>query len=108
MNDGRDARDAGAVPTAPPSPFPPKWMDQTQASALRASLGVKLAPKTLQKRRVTGDSPPFRKVMGRVIYEHDELVAWAAAQLANAPRVNSTSELSSMGRLKKAAGPTCQ
>ena len=73
----------------------PRWMDQNGASRLLKSLGIQLEPKSLQKRRVVGGSPPFRKVMGRVIYEHDELVAWAAARLANAPSVTSTSELRS-------------
>ncbi len=85
-------------------PDAPRWMDQAQASRFLEKLGIKLAPKTLQKRRVVGGSPPFRKVMGRVIYERDELMAWAAARLANAPRVNSTSEFSSPGQRKKTAG----
>lgn len=68
-------------------------MDQTQASKLLETLGIKLAPKSLQKRRVVGGSPPFRKVLGRVVYERDELVAWATEQMNRAPQVNSTSEL---------------
>jgi len=108
MNDGREARDAGGVPTEPPGRLMQRWMDQIGASRLLETHGIKLSPKTLQKRRVTGDSPPFRKVMGCVIYEHDELVAWAAAQLSNAPKVNSTSELSSLGQRKKTASRACR
>lgn len=94
MIDEQDSPEALPVANAPDAPRP-HWLDQNQASDLLETLGVKLAPKTLQKRRVVGGSPPFRKVMGRVLYERDELMAWAAVQVESAPRVSSTSEFAS-------------
>ena len=83
--------------TAPPAtPVPgmlttePAWHDQVQASAFLRTLGVILAPKSLQKRRVIGGSPPFRRVLSRVVYERDQLRAWAEAQ--RSPLFTSTSE----------------
>ena len=68
------------------------YLDQVAASAyLWRACGVKIAPKTLQKRRVVGGGPPFRKVIGRVVYERAPLKAWGEAQ-RSAP-VTSTSEL---------------
>ena len=68
------------------------WLDQIQASAFIMTMGVRRAPKTLQKARVFGiGSPPFRKVLGRVVYERAELRTWAEAQ--RSPAVTSTSEL---------------
>ena len=82
--------------TAPPAtPVPgmlttePAWLDQVQASAFLRTLGVILAPKSLQKRRVIGGSPPFRRVLSRVVYERDQLRAWAEAQ--RSPLFTSTS-----------------
>ena len=73
----------------------PAWLDQTRASAFLLTLGVTIAPKTLQKRRVIGGGPPFRKMMGRVVYERVSLRAWAEAQ--RSPPVTSTSELAPRG-----------
>ncbi|MCB1506353.1 MAG: hypothetical protein KDJ47_15345 [Hyphomicrobiaceae bacterium] len=71
----------------------PVLMDQEAASAFLLHVcGVRLAPKSLQKRRVVGGSPPFRKLGVRVAYPRDLLKAWGDA-LAG-PVVNSTSELS--------------
>ena len=72
-------------------PVESDYFDQVQGSAFLKKLGVKVAPKTLQKRRVIGGGPPFRKVMGRVVYEREGLRAWAEAQ--RSPLVTSTSEL---------------
>lgn len=71
----------------------PAWLDQTNASQFLASLGVKRAPRTLQKQRVTGGGPPFRRIGTRVMYEREPLRAWAVAQ--RSPLVTSTSELPS-------------
>lgn len=68
------------------------YLDQRTASQfLRSVCGVTIAAKTLQKRRVIGGGPPFRKVIGRVVYERAPLKAWGEAQ-RSAP-VTSTSEL---------------
>jgi hypothetical protein len=70
----------------------PSKMDQDAASAcLLHVCGITLAPKTLQKRRVVGGSPPFQKYGTRVVYPRDLLVAWGHAQAG--PVVNSTAEL---------------
>lgn len=69
----------------------PVWLDQNQASKFLEMLGVKRAPRTLQKQRVTGGGPPFRKACSRVIYEREALRSWAEAQ--HSPEVSSTSEL---------------
>lgn len=71
----------------------PSFMDQDGASAfLLHECGVRLAPKSLQKRRVVGGSPPFQKIGSRVAYPRDQLKAWGNAQAS--PVVHSTSELS--------------
>ena len=72
----------------------PRMFDQAGAAKfLWDEYGVRIASKTLQKRRVTGqNSPPFRKVIGRILYEEGPLRSWAEAQ--RSPLVNSTSELS--------------
>jgi hypothetical protein len=68
------------------------FLDQASASDfLRRACGVVIAPKTLQKRRVTGGGPPFCKALGRVLYERDALKAWGEAQRSQL--VHSTSEL---------------
>lgn len=41
---------------------------------------LRLAPKTLEKYRVTGDGPPFRKHGRRVLYHREELDAWSEEQ----------------------------
>ena len=72
----------------------PALLDQDDASAfLHYECGVKLAPKTLQKRRVTGNGPPFQKIGSRVAYPRDPLKSWGDAQAG--PVVHSTSELTS-------------
>lgn len=79
----------------------PDYLDQQAASAyLWRACGVKMAPKSLQKRRVVGlgapgGSPPFRKILGRIIYERAALKAWGDAQ--RSPEVRSTSELPGWG-----------
>ena len=53
-----------------------------------------LAKSTLEKRRLTGEGPPFVRLGGRAIgYEREELDAWLASR-----RVASTSEAAPGGR----------
>lgn len=40
---------------------------------------LRLSPRTLEKRRMQGDGPRFRKIGRRVIYALDDLVSWANA-----------------------------
>lgn len=84
---------APASPPVAPEHGTPKLLDQFEASALLLrECGIRRKPRTLQKARCTGiGSPPFVKVIGRVYYERDELLAWGRA-LCSA-RVRSTSEL---------------
>lgn len=49
-----------------------------------AYLGV--SPYTLEKKRVTGGGPPFRKHFGRVVYAVSDLEEWSARRL----RVSTT------------------
>jgi hypothetical protein len=86
-----DAVLAGGADIRSPSAWPP-LMDQRMASEFLSSVcGVRLAPKSLQKRRVVGGSPPFRKFGARVVYPRDLLKAWADEQTG--PVVRSTSDL---------------
>ncbi len=41
---------------------------------------LRLSPRTLEKMRVTGEGPPFRKLGRRVLYVKSDLDAWAEAQ----------------------------
>jgi Helix-turn-helix domain len=38
-----------------------------------------LSPRTLEKMRVQGRGPVFRKLGSRVVYAHGDLIAWANA-----------------------------
>jgi predicted DNA-binding transcriptional regulator AlpA len=42
---------------------------------------VGLSPRTLEKARLTGDGPPFRKIGRAVIYDTDDLDAWLASHV---------------------------
>ncbi len=48
---------------------------------------LKLSPRTLEKQRVVGGGPRFRKFGRRVVYALDDLVSWAEAR-----RCDSTSD----------------
>lgn len=41
---------------------------------------LKLSPRTLEKQRVIGGGPRFRKFGRRVVYAIDDLVTWAEAR----------------------------
>ncbi len=41
---------------------------------------LKLSPRTLEKQRVVGGGPRFRKFGRRVVYALDDLVSWAEAR----------------------------
>lgn len=41
---------------------------------------LKLSPRTLEKQRVVGGGPRFRKFGRRVVYAMDDLVSWAEAR----------------------------
>ncbi len=65
--------------------------DMTNKAALRnaeAAVYIGIAPSTLNKLRLTGGGPRYRKIGRRVVYPITELDAWLAEQLRS-----STSEV---------------
>ncbi len=52
-----------------------RFLNNAEAAAF-----LRLSPRTLEKRRMLGDGPRFRKVGRRVIYALDDLICWADAR----------------------------
>jgi hypothetical protein len=50
----------------------PVYLSTTEAAHL-----LRLSPRTLEKHRLYGTGPLFRKIGGRVIYSAADLIAWA-------------------------------
>ena len=71
-----------ASTTAPDEAPPSQFLSNTQAATF-----LNLSPRTLEKLRVVGGGPQFRKFGRRVLYTVDELEAWAALR-----RCDSTSD----------------
>jgi hypothetical protein len=67
-----------------------RYLDQDQASQYLGEKGLKIAPKTLGKLRVTGGGPAYRKFGRKPVYEPLGLDQWVDQKLG-APR-RSTSE----------------
>ncbi|MEL1262868.1 helix-turn-helix domain-containing protein [Pseudoxanthomonas putridarboris] len=59
--------------TAPESA--PRYLTNAEAAAW-----LKLSPRTLEKQRVIGGGPPFRKFGRRVLYAVADLEAWSVAR----------------------------
>ncbi|MGP1680921.1 MAG: helix-turn-helix transcriptional regulator [Giesbergeria sp.] len=59
----------GAVPAAPANP---EFLTTEEAGAF-----LRLSPRTLEKQRVLGGGPRFRKFGARVVYAAIDLRAWA-------------------------------
>jgi len=53
----------------------PRYLTSEEAAAL-----LRLSPRTLEKHRVIGGGPRFRKFCGRVFYAIQDLEAWAEAR----------------------------
>ncbi len=82
-------RPASRRPQAAPSPTPqpaspnattanasaPRYLTNDEAAAL-----LRLSPRTLEKQRVIGGGPRFRKFGRRVMYALSDLDAWADAR----------------------------
>jgi len=80
-------RPASLRPQAAPSPTPepaqssvaaaaqPDYLTNDEAAAL-----LRLSPRTLEKHRVIGGGPRFRKFGRRVMYARSDLQAWADAR----------------------------
>jgi|TARA_A100001391_G_scaffold205448_1_gene206405 hypothetical protein len=58
--------------TEPLPPIFPRYLRTTDAARLLA-----ISPRTLEKHRVFGTGPVFRKLGGRVVYAVTDLEAWA-------------------------------
>ena len=56
----------------------PVFLDNRQAADY-----LKLSPRTLEKQRVTGGGPRFRKFGRQVVYAIADLEAWANARICN-------------------------
>ncbi|ATE66371.1 helix-turn-helix transcriptional regulator [Rhizorhabdus dicambivorans] len=59
------------TPAGAPSPF---------RSNEEAARYLRLSPRTLEKYRVSGEGPRFRKLGRRVVYSVVDLESWAAAR----------------------------
>jgi hypothetical protein len=53
----------------------PRYLTNAEAAAW-----LKLSPRTLEKQRVIGGGPPFRKFGRRVLYAVEDLEQWSAAR----------------------------
>ena len=53
-----------------------RYLTNAEAAAI-----LKLSPRTLEKLRVNGGGPRFRKFGSRVIYAREDLDAWANARI---------------------------
>jgi hypothetical protein len=53
----------------------PQYLNNDEAAAF-----LRLSPRTLEKQRVIGGGPRFRKFGRRVIYAQSDLLAWADAR----------------------------
>lgn len=68
-------RAAAAAPrslVAPAAPAHPEFLTTDEAGAF-----LRLSPRTLEKQRVLGGGPRFRKFGARVVYAVEDLRAWA-------------------------------
>ena len=69
----RTAAAAAPQPAAvPPAPANPEFLTTDEAGAF-----LRLSPRTLEKQRVLGGGPRFRKFGARVVYAAADLRAWA-------------------------------
>ncbi len=69
----RAAATAAPQPAAVPSaPVNPEFLTTDEAGAF-----LRLSPRTLEKQRVLGGGPRFRKFGARVVYAAADLRAWA-------------------------------
>ena len=66
----------------------PEYLNNLQAARL-----LNISPRTLEKHRVNGGGPVFRKFGRRVLYARDDLHAWAIGR-----RCLSTSDLNYVPR----------
>ncbi|WP_400564390.1 helix-turn-helix domain-containing protein [Pseudomonas aeruginosa] len=60
------------APAGPKSPEPPRYLTNDEAAEY-----LRLSPRTLEKQRVIGGGPRFRKFGRRVMYAVVDLDTWA-------------------------------
>ena len=65
---------AAPAPAAEPRPAS-RYLSNDEAAAF-----LKLSPRTLEKQRVVGGGPKFRKFGRRVVYAMEDLESWASAR----------------------------
>lgn len=66
------APQTAAVPATPSPSANPEFLTTDEAAAM-----LRLSPRTLEKQRVLGGGPRFRKFGARVVYAAVDLRAWA-------------------------------
>jgi len=66
---------APATPTKPATVQPARYLTNDEAAEF-----LRLSPRTLEKQRVIGGGPRFRKFGRRVMYSVADLEAWADAR----------------------------
>lgn len=64
-----------AAPATPPAVAPARYLTNDEAAEF-----LRLSPRTLEKQRVIGGGPRFRKFGRRVMYAVTDLEAWADAR----------------------------
>ena len=65
---------AAPAPVSEPRPAP-RYLSNDEAADF-----LKLSPRTLEKQRVVGGGPKFRKFGRRVVYAMEDLESWANAR----------------------------
>lgn len=65
----------GPTPTQPDPACPDRYLTNEEAAKF-----LRLSPRTLEKQRVLGGGPRFRKFGRRVLYAMADLEAWADAR----------------------------
>ena len=72
----------------------PRYLNRREAAAALTAAGFPTATATLEKLATVGGGPTYRKYGRKVIYDRDDLFAWAEAR---ARRFASTSDQAEAG-----------
>jgi predicted DNA-binding transcriptional regulator AlpA len=72
MSDGRRTEHGAAFMPDPLAGLPPRFLRTPEAARF-----LSLSGRTLEKHRIYGTGPKYRKIGGRVVYALDDLKAWA-------------------------------
>lgn len=65
------------------------YCTEHEAATLCTAEGAAVAVRTLSNWRWAGKGPPFVKVLGRVRYRREDVIAWARAQISEPRRSTS-------------------